>query len=71
MPLQAGVWRGIHAYDHGLTGIQSRVDLAKVGPMLGFFGTIADIKAASVCVEFSLFGRLTRSWLRADQVEAV
>lgn len=44
---------------------------AKVGPMVGFFGTIADVKRESVCVEFSLFGRSTRSWLRADQIEAV
>ena len=42
-----------------------------VGPMRGFLGTVADVKRDSVCVEFVLFGRLTRSWMRGDQIEAV
>jgi transcription antitermination factor NusG len=48
-----------------------QVARAKIGPFLGFFGQVVDLKQNTVCVEFSLFGRATRAWLRDDQLEGL
>ena len=42
-----------------------------VGPLQGFFGYVVTVQGERLCVEFDLFGRKSRTWLRPDQLEAV